>query len=110
MAWSDAARAAAAMARRLRSKRMLAEKGQPPGQKQAIKRDRQKYFGLLRNSTSPEAAVQAMGYHRLAAKGTLTKSRQAQSALRHRQRMDEAYEYSIRHGLNAGKKRGGFFT
>lgn len=31
-------------------------------------------------------------------------------ALRTKQRMDQAYEYSIKHGYNAGKKRGGFFT
>jgi len=55
MAWSDAARRAAAEARRLRATRMMGAKinDLSPGQKNRIKQDRQKFFRRFREGREP---------------------------------------------------------
>lgn len=68
MAWSDAARTAALMARKLRRTRMM---GAPidqlaPGQKRRIKQDRERLFGRLRNESGYDRARRIMGPSNLA--------------------------------------------
>lgn len=110
MAWSDAARRAAAEARRLRSQlKPLGRAGQIEG--------RRAYFEHARGTkqmSSKVATVRTIGGERAArGLGTLNRLKTRVKSivgLRHRQRLDEAYQYSIRNGLHGGKKRGGFFT
>lgn len=133
MAWSDAARRAAALARKLRSQ--LRPQDRPAG--------RRLQFKKFRASAEMDRVVQSGGtltisdpamirygsasrqLNRLKNRGQPAKlarrldrirgqefknkqQRQRTAALRTKMRMDQAYEDSIKAGLNAGKKRGGF--
>lgn len=91
MAWSDAARRAALLARRMRAK--------------SAPYIRRTFPSKSRGDMMPSNIRPADRRN----PRTLRKGETARAKLRHRQRLDQAYESSIKAGYNAGKKRGGFF-
>lgn len=119
MAWSDAARRAAAEARRRKSNQRVmvtsahGAKVRVPRDLLAQKirkarvdlREMRKRYKDMRSHSFEHRNRTARNHGEVWAAAQHRKTQ----GLRRKQRLDQAYESSIKSGYNAGKRRGGFF-